>query len=179
MIQSSTCSQKISHMCNAHPLTDLASWIGRDGEMHKYWHGNGEQTEGCRCFAYKNCTQLRRHENSCNCDSFGNNVTDDGIITTIHHLPITQLNYGSVNSLGDINYLLGPLICKGKKKPYRSEYEASQKKKMIMNISNLNDTLRHSVKTISESIKKSSFTHESSIKIIHNQIDQETLRYCF
>ena len=37
---SSNCTQKVTHNCNFNGLSDLSSWIGLNGTINSYWHGN-------------------------------------------------------------------------------------------------------------------------------------------
>ena len=48
MALSSTCHQKVSHMCNFNALTGLSSWIGSNGTANSYWHGNQIQANSGR-----------------------------------------------------------------------------------------------------------------------------------
>ena len=173
MNRSISCSQSVKHICAANPLTDMAAWRGRDGQLNKYWHGNGEYKEGCQCFIYKNCTKTGRHQNACNCDGFGNDAVDAGDITSLKNLPITQMIYGSINTFGKINYYLGPLECTGKNKLYRSEIENYERKKILSKLSFFNETLLSSFKTLDGALNNYSMIHDQEFKIMQNQIDKE------
>ena len=43
--QSVACKQRIKHVCSINRLTNLSSWIGRNGFKHTYWSGNGNRTD--------------------------------------------------------------------------------------------------------------------------------------
>ena len=40
MALSSNCTQKVTHTCNINALTGVSSWIGSNGTVNSYWHGN-------------------------------------------------------------------------------------------------------------------------------------------
>ena len=173
MNRSSSCSQFVKHVCNASPLTDTSSWIGKNGKTHKFWYGNGKIKEGCQCFASKNCTQFGRYKNLCNCDGFGDDLTDEGFISSTEHLPVTQINHGSINSFGNIKYFLGPLTCTGKIQPYRSENEQIQKTKLINKLANLNETLINTIKTFDRNLKNSTQFQVMNFDKTHSRFTKE------
>ena len=113
--RSSACFQEISHTCSSMMLTGFSSWIGRTGMVNNYWHGNGSTTQtGCKCGLDKSCAKILHHT-SCNCDSYLENMKDNGVLTSMDQLPVKKLNYGGAfSSFGSIQFDLGPLICSGK-----------------------------------------------------------------
>ena len=108
--------------------------------VHNYWHGNGSLLQtGCECGLNKSCAKIL-HETKCNCDSYLENMTDKGMLTSMENLPVKKLNYGGAfSSSSSIQFNLGPLVCSGKSKPYASEYLDIMKKQIEM-IINTNES---------------------------------------
>ena len=129
--------------------------------------------EGCQCFASKNCTKFGRHENLCNCDGFEDDLTDEGFISSSLHLPILQINHGSINSLGKIKYFLGPLKCTGKNQPYRSEFEQIQKKNLMEKLVSLNQTLINTIETVDIGLSNSTKIQEMNFNLVQTQLKKE------
>ena len=99
----------------------------------------------------------------CNCDGFGELLVDEGIINSTQHLPISQINHGSTNSFGKTTFFVSPLECTGKKLPYRSEYDAMQKKNLIEKIAYLNQTFRDAIVVIEKDLENTRHTRESDL----------------
>ena len=60
----------------------------------------------------------------CNCDARLDVNIDEGVLTSMNQLPVTQLNYGDSQARYSwINYELGQLRCYGKSRPYPNEEE--------------------------------------------------------
>ena len=113
---STNCSQSIKHTCTVNPLTKYASWINRDEVVNTYWSGSRDSSEtGCQCSIDGTCAEALNSDSICNCDTFGADVTDEGILTDKDSLPVKSLRYGgSGTRISSIKYILGPFACNGK-----------------------------------------------------------------
>ena len=67
------------------------------------------------------------HRGECNCDARLDVNIDEGVLTSMDQLPVTQLNYGDSQARYSwIYYSLGQLRCYGKSKPYPNEEEITE-----------------------------------------------------
>ena len=94
----------------------LSSWKDRNGVINTYWSGiKGSSQTGCQCSQDGTCIETPNAKPVCNCDTFGMNLIDDGILFDKTALPVKSLNYGgSITPFSSIKYTLGPLVCRGK-----------------------------------------------------------------
>ena len=122
------------HAANLNRLNiSLAWWTDIKGKTNTYWVGNetsynenNNNNNGkmsiCQCGYKRECHDEMK---VCNCDSQNSLkwLRDDGFITDLSKLPVTQLNFGGVrnNQNGMAHFELGPLICKGEKKMERDD----------------------------------------------------------
>ena len=142
MIENSiSCEQSIKHTCTVNVLSEYASWIGSDGISHNYWHGSGNDTNGCQCSLDGSCIKNPFGNSVCNCDSGRVNMIDDGILTNKKSLPVKALRYGAFTPLSSINYSLGPLKCEGKRAMYPSERKEFEKRQLSVKIEKLFSSL--------------------------------------
>ena len=72
---------------------------------------------GCQCGFDGDCSKAP-HLNSvpiCNCDTMFSRSMDHGYLSQKEALPVMQLSYGgSYSQHSSIQYILGPLVCRGK-----------------------------------------------------------------
>ena len=133
----------IENRCSSSALTKFASWTDRYGENNYFWHGDRNSTdEGCRCSLEGECASFGLTKTLCNCDGFANKAVDIGEISSMHKLPITQLNYGTSISTGHIHYFLGPMICGGKRGLFPSEKNEVEKQIVQEQITNISNKLQ-------------------------------------
>ena len=97
-------------------IKGFSSWEDRNGAVNTYWSGarNASDT-GCQCSLDGTCVKSAIFEPICNCDTFGADLVDDGILTHKESLPVTSLKYGgAITQISSIKYILGSLVCSGK-----------------------------------------------------------------
>ena len=113
---STNCTQSIKHTCTVNPLTKYSSWLNRDGVANTYWSGARDPSEtGCQCSIDGTCAESLNSDSICNCDTFGADVTDEGILTDKNSLPVKALRYGgAMTKFSSVKYILGSLVCSGK-----------------------------------------------------------------
>lgn len=135
------------NLSKVNALTDYAWWNGRDGTPNYYWNGSkSPNSRGCACYETDSCEDIGHEHRSglskvqktqscslpsqpyergeCNCDARLDVNIDEGVLTSMNQLPVTQLNYGDSQARYSwINYELGQLRCYGKSRPYPNEEE--------------------------------------------------------
>ena len=94
----------------------FSSWEDRNGVVNTYWSGSRNASEtGCQCSLDGTCAKIPNAQPVCNCDTFGADLIDEGILTDKDSLPVKSLKYGGAKTqFSSIKYILGPLICSGK-----------------------------------------------------------------
>ena len=121
------------HQCTNNGLTGTSWWLDSNNKTHYYWSGDyTTNVTGCACsleggqcnanmFGQRvRMTQtfylkLCYYKGKCNCDSFGDGNTDEGVLTNKDQLPVSQVAYGGGSGLYNfILYKLGYLECIGK-----------------------------------------------------------------
>lgn len=119
---STNCSQSIKHTCTVNPLTKYSSWINRYGVVNTYWSDTKDPSEtGCQCSIDGTCAEALNSDAICNCDTYGADVIDEGVLTDKDSLPVKSLRYGgSLTRISSVRYILGPLLCSGKARFYNS-----------------------------------------------------------
>ena len=154
-------------------LTEFSSWTGRNGIILNYWHGNGSLLQtGCECVLNKSCAKIL-HETKCNCDSYLENMTDKGMLTSMENLPVKKLNYGGAfSSSSSIQFNLGPLVCSGKSKPYASKHLDIMKKQIEI-IINANDIQKALIE------KNQNRASQSVVLLIARSSSSERLRRAY
>jgi len=122
---SSMCNQAVTHNCSMSSLTDFSWWLDRKGIVRKYWDGaQADGSQGCACsLGAGGCTaNAAGVKNNCNCDSQMEYSTDNGVISSLEHLPITEVYYGNAeHRFSWIDYHVGVLECMGQGAVYPSE----------------------------------------------------------
>ncbi|XP_013408079.1 contactin-associated protein-like 2 [Lingula anatina] len=115
MSNSSNCKQYFKYECHGALINTGGSggqstwWVSRDGENMTYLPGGDPKLGGCACKRTNTCAG--GHE--CNCDM--NDLTwrqDEGYITDVSKLPVTELRFGDTGNAGEQAYFtLGPVEC--------------------------------------------------------------------
>ncbi|KAK6182886.1 hypothetical protein SNE40_010470 [Patella caerulea] len=116
--RSTYCLQELSFNCENYHLHLQGGggvfWKDIDGQRYDYLSGGAEGDEGCSCNSLQNCAEGK----ICNCDAMSSSLkTDSNELGNVTHLPVSSLDFTSVNgqlSAGansSLGVLLGPLKC--------------------------------------------------------------------
>merc|ERR1712131_268793 len=88
-----------------------------------------------------------------------------GILTDKNSLPVKSLSYGGAYEYSRLKYILGPLICNGKAKPYPSEEAALEQEKLqnqFSAISKLIETNKSNVDLVKTELKNE-IKHQATV----------------
>ncbi|XP_078661957.1 contactin-associated protein-like 2 isoform X3 [Branchiostoma floridae x Branchiostoma belcheri] len=119
MMRSERCQQRIRYECTNSRLLNSPNgqpfgwWVGRTNDKMVYWGDAGPGTQKCACGLDGTCRDPAKY---CNCDGTAGFESvrgiDEGYLTQMPYLPVTQLRFGDTNP-GSGFHTLGPLECYG------------------------------------------------------------------
>ncbi|KAK4011381.1 hypothetical protein OUZ56_020495 [Daphnia magna] len=113
---SAQCHQSIKYECNYSPFllngVSYAWWNDKHENRRYFWAGSGNRAHICQCGIDGYCIDPAA---KCNCDAVAPILlSDEGIVTNKHFLPITKLNFGRTQlPISSGVHTLGPFECSG------------------------------------------------------------------